>query len=98
MLDFAQELQHRYENSTASYHRKQKGQIFTPIEIARFMVNLFSKIPSKYQLLDPGAGIGILTTALCERIVHLHSPRHLMAHVFENDSHLTPLLRQNLDN
>jgi adenine-specific DNA-methyltransferase len=98
MLDFALKLQIRYENSTSIDYRKEQGQVFTPVEIARFMANLFSKIPAQYHLLDPGAGLGILTTAFCERLAKLSSFRHITAHLFENDSRLIPLLKTNLDN
>jgi adenine-specific DNA-methyltransferase len=98
MLKYALELQHRYENSTARGLRKQKGQVFTRVEIARFMANLFSRIPRDYQLLDPGAGMGILTAAFCERLSRYSSPHRLTSHLFENDSKLTPLLKKNLEN
>ena len=98
MLNFALELQHRFENSVSGEHRKERGQVFTPPEVARFMANLFGAIPREYVLLDPGAGIGTLTAAFCERIGKLRSPRTVTAHVFENDAQLIPLLKQNLDN
>jgi adenine-specific DNA-methyltransferase len=98
MLEYALELQQRYENSTATAIRKHKGQVFTAIEVARFMASLFSKIPQDYQLLDPGAGIGILTAAVCEKLTKYSSPRRLIAHVFENDRRLLPFLEKNLDN
>jgi len=97
MLDFSLELQRRYENSTTAEERKRKGQVFTPPEIARFMVSLFSELPGEYHLLDPGAGIGTLTAAFCERLRRLRSPRRLIAHVFEHDPQLIPLLRKNLE-
>ncbi len=62
------------------------------------MANLFGAIPPEYVLLDPGAGIGTLTAAFCERIGKLRSPRTVTAHVFENDAQLIRLLKQNLDN
>ncbi len=98
MLDHALELQHRFENSVTGEHRKERGQVFTPPEVARFMAGLFGAIPREYVLLDPGAGIGTLTAAFCERIGKLRSPRTVTAHVFENDPQLIPLLKQNLDN
>jgi adenine-specific DNA-methyltransferase len=98
MLDYTLELQQRYENSTSAERRRHRGQVFTPPEIARFMASLFSSIPSDYCLLDPGAGIGALTAAVCERVRRLRSPRRLTAHLFESDDQLTPLLRRNLDN
>jgi len=97
MLDYSLELQQRYENSNTAEERKSKGQVFTPPGVARFMAGLFSEIPREYRLLDPGAGIGTLTAALCERLARLRSPRRLVAHVFENDPQLVPLLRKNLE-
>jgi adenine-specific DNA-methyltransferase len=98
MLDYALELQHRFENSVSRTSRKEKGQVFTPPEIARFMAGLLAAIPSEYVLLDPGAGIGILTAAFCERIRELRKPRRIFAHAFENDAEVIPLLRRNLEN
>jgi adenine-specific DNA-methyltransferase len=97
MIDFTLRLQHQYEHGTSESYRRQKSQFFTPIEIARFMVNLVTDIPNECQLLDPGAGIGILTAAFCERLAKLPSPRHLTAYLFENDSRLIPLLEKNLE-
>jgi adenine-specific DNA-methyltransferase len=62
------------------------------------MAGLFGTIPREYVLLDPGAGIGTLTAAFCERIGKLRCSRTVTAHVFENDPRLIPLLQQNLDN
>ena len=94
MLKFAVELQQRYENSVAQEHRKRRGQVFTPPEVARFMAGLFSSVPRDYHLLDPGAGVGTLTAAFCERVLKLRSPRTISAHLFENDPRLLPLLRR----
>jgi type I restriction-modification system DNA methylase subunit len=56
MLNHAVELQQRFENSVSGKHRKERGQVFTPPEVARFMAGLFDTIPPEYVLLDPGAG------------------------------------------
>jgi adenine-specific DNA-methyltransferase len=98
MLNHALELQHRFENSISAEDRRGRGQVFTPPEVARFMANLFSAIPSEYVLLDPGAGVGTLTAAFCQRVLRLRSPRVVTAHLFENDPRLVPLLKQGLEN
>lgn len=97
MLGLALELQRRYENSTAAEHRRRKGQVFTPPEIARFMAGLLTMVPAEYCLLDPGAGTGALSAAVCERALRLRSPRRLTVHAFENDPQLVPLLNRNLE-
>ena len=47
MLNHALELQHRFENSVSGDHRKERGQVFTPPEVARFMAGLFGTIPAR---------------------------------------------------
>ncbi|HEX3997513.1 MAG TPA: hypothetical protein VHX65_03070 [Pirellulales bacterium] len=98
MLNFASNLQSDYERSVSAPCRKERGQVFTPPEVARFMAGLLDSIPTEYVLLNPAAGVGILTAAFCERIAALHSPRTITAHLFENDPRVVPYLRQNLDN
>ena len=98
MLNFALNLQRRFEEGVALEHRKDRGQVFTPPDIARFMAGLFKTIPREYVLVDPGAGVGTLTAAFCERIRALSSPRAVTAHVFENDPQLIPFLTENLNN
>ena len=50
--------------------RKKKGQFFTSQETARYMASLFdlSNLRGSVQILDPGAGSGILSAALIERL------------------------------
>jgi hypothetical protein len=94
--DFSQEQQQRWEASTSLEHRKRFGQFFTPKPICRFMARLFSLPNDRFRLLDPGAGVGSLTAAVCERFCRLNSARHLEVHLFENDSAVIPLLEENL--
>ena len=68
LLAFSARMQKRYEQSTSLAHRKCKGQVFTPGVVARFMAGLLTEIPKHFRLLDPGAGVGTLTAAVCERI------------------------------
>lgn len=50
--------------------RKKYGQFFTSKETAMFMAELFdiSQNKSELKILDPGAGSGILSVALIERL------------------------------
>jgi len=98
LLDYALNLQHRYEQRTSIKERKQKGQYFTPPEVCSFMAGLFTEPASDtYRFLDPGAGIGSLTAALCERLAHPGGHRRIEAHLFENHPEMLPYLRQVMD-
>src|SRR5262249_50269552 len=60
------------------------------------MAGLWDKIPREFRLLDPGAGVGGLTAAFCERYLTLKSPRHLEVCCFENDDAAAALLDETL--
>ncbi|MFR2604134.1 MAG: hypothetical protein ACLTAX_02135 [Waltera sp.] len=62
-----------YIDSMPKKERKKYGQFFTSIETARYMAELF-EIPQnqdKISLLDAGAGSGILSCAMIERLEHI---------------------------
>ncbi|MGV0024022.1 BsuBI/PstI family type II restriction endonuclease [Phormidesmis priestleyi] len=49
--------------------RSELGQFLTPAPIARFMAGQFSNLVGHVSLLDPGAGVGSLTTAFVEQLL-----------------------------
>lgn len=97
LLGFSLELQERYEASTSVDERKRRGQFFTPPGVSTFMVDLFSIFPKRCKILDPGAGIGTLSAAVCERILRLRSPRYVDLELFETDPAIIPLLDENMN-
>ena len=77
LLDQSAALQKRHEATTSSDARKEKGQVFTPSGICRFMADRFTLIPDSFLLVDAGAGVGSLAAAICERILTLRDPRQI---------------------
>src|SRR5271157_2039917 len=94
--DYAAELQQQHEEATSVDARKEKGQVFTPPGVCRFMAGLFTRIPERFRLLDAGAGVGSLASAVCERLLTLRSPRQVEIHLYESDKMLLPLLEANM--
>ncbi|MCF0224113.1 MAG: Eco57I restriction-modification methylase domain-containing protein [Fibrobacter sp.] len=79
--------------------RKGYGQFFTSIETARFMASLFD-IPANEKsisILDAGAGSGILSIAVAERILQENKVIKVCITCYENDPNVLPLLKSNLD-
>ncbi len=78
--------------------RKKYGQFFTSKETAVFMAELFT-IPKRevISVLDPGAGSGILSVALIERLQAVPSIRKIELVCYENDPNVLDLLRSNLE-
>ncbi|MBM3359658.1 MAG: SAM-dependent methyltransferase [Betaproteobacteria bacterium] len=78
--------------------RSQLGQYLTPATIADFMASLFANWPSSIRLLDPGAGVGSLTEAFCERLLKCASAETAMSlDCYEIDADLTRYLRYHID-
>ncbi|MCH8149682.1 MAG: Eco57I restriction-modification methylase domain-containing protein [Planctomycetes bacterium] len=96
LLDLSSEFQGQYEARTSLDERKKRGQFFTPPPVARFMAGLLSKFPQRIKVLDPGAGIGILSAAVCERTLRLRSPRHVELVLYETDQAVIRLLDENM--
>ena len=77
--------------------RKQIGQFFTSKETAMYMSSLF-EIPDveTVQILDPGAGSGILSVALVERIHTDYPDKKIRLTCYENNRDVAQLLESNL--
>jgi hypothetical protein len=93
----AAEQQRRFDAMTLPRARKEWGHFGTSPAIADFMAAMFSTIPSgPMRILDPGAGVGTLSAAVCQRILRQHSRRRLFFELFENDPKLIPLLEKTM--
>ena len=96
-------LHHIWEHSSAfiaqmpKSKRKEYGQFFTTPTAAMFMAELLN-IPDQesINILDPGAGSGILATALIEHLQQAKQVKHINLVCYENDRHILELLSSNL--
>lgn len=93
LLEFAEQLATRKAESNG----RPVGQVFTPANVARFMASRIRSIPERIRILDAGAGAGILTAAVCDRIATLKKRRTVFAELWETDRHLLPILRQTME-
>src|SRR5690606_35136086 len=77
--------------------KSELGQFLTPLNIARFMASLFSadRLNSP-RLLDPGAGIGSLTSAFLERVINENVNTQVQTTAVEIDTALTDKLNTTL--
>ncbi|MBS1515515.1 MAG: N-6 DNA methylase [Bacteroidetes bacterium] len=68
-VQYADRLGLIYSSNVIQKHKKENGQYFTSVEIARFLASLSHKFEKTVKILDPGCGAGILTCALVEHLV-----------------------------
>lgn len=89
-----------FVESIPKKERKKYGQFFTSQKTAEFMASLFTIEFSKpeLRLLDAGAGTGLLTTALVERLRNSGYKGDVFAVCYENDTKVLPVLAENLEN
>jgi adenine-specific DNA-methyltransferase len=98
LVQFAASQQRRFDAATPPGERKRRGHFGTPPAIAGFMTRLFTAIPrGTVRILDPGAGVGTLSAAVCQRVLAATSPRRLEIELWESDPDLVPYLRATMD-
>src|SRR5437762_13665443 len=85
----AADQQWQFDVTTLPRTRKERGHFGTAPAIADFMAGMFSQIPQRpVRILDPGAGVGTLSAAVCQRVLQQRQPRHLVFELWENDPRL----------
>jgi adenine-specific DNA-methyltransferase len=95
LVEYAERLSALYSNEFASKDRKPKGQFFTPKHVSTFMAGLFDIKPKdEISILDPGAGIGILSAGFCEKLLNTRRPVSLAVDAYENDTAIIPFLEK----
>lgn len=98
MIDYVFQRTTEYIDHMPKSWRKKYGQFFTSPETAAFMASLLS-IPHQetISVLDPGAGSGILSAALIERMQSEPKIKKIALICYENDPNILELLRSNLE-
>lgn len=67
--EYAAGLHARYSRSASEEERREMGQYFTPVAVARMMAELGSVTDAEeLRVLEPGSGAAVLTAALCEAL------------------------------
>jgi adenine-specific DNA-methyltransferase len=98
MIDYIATATTEYINRMPKAQRKKYGQFFTSKETAAFMADLFT-IPqarNSLSILDPGAGSGILSVALLDRLDSVECIEKIELVCYENDPNIISLLHSNL--
>lgn len=88
----------KYIEKMPKEQRKQYGQFFTGKETAQFMAELLT-IPENtdtISILDPGAGSGVLSAALIERLLTFEGIKSIHLTCYETDGNIIGLLYENL--
>ena len=68
-VEFTNKLSLEYSKIGGKNHKKETGQYFTPPQIAKFMASLVTIDQAQLDILDPGIGTGILSSAIIQNIV-----------------------------
>ena len=99
MIDVVFSNTQNYINNMTKTERKEKGQFFTSVETARFMADMFSvkNVHGHVCVLDPGAGTGILSCALAEKLLLCSEVESIELTCYETDPSVLPVLKVNLE-
>ncbi len=99
IIDHAIQITNEYIDQMPKTLRKKYGQFFTSKETAVFMAQL-PNIPEEKEeisILDPGAGSGILSVALIDRLQGMTKLKRIRLVCYENDPNVLDLLKTNLN-
>ena len=98
IIDYVIQSTNQYIKQMPKEIRKKNGQFFTSKETALFMASLFdlSSFSKEISILDPGAGSGILTAALIQRIVDTNKIKTINVTCYETNDNILKLLNANL--
>lgn len=91
---YAERLGLYYSSLVSDEHKKDLGQFFTPHTIASFMSGFCGefRFKQKLRILDPGCGIGILSTCLIENLADQNVfLKTIDLVVFETDTNIIKL-------
>lgn len=96
--EFAHAKGVEYAAQSDKEHKKKLGQYFTSNVVAGFMASLIDEDfkEERVKICDPGAGHGVLSCALVERLVSL-GIKKIDIDLFELDDELVPILKKNLE-
>lgn len=98
-LEYSIERTDDYLKQISREERKYKGQFFTSKETAMFMADLFNyeSLPEFVSILDAGAGSGILTSAVIDRLCECENIKKISITCFETDPCILPVLKDVLE-
>ena len=93
MLRTIEMYTNEYKDTTQKEIRKKKGQFFTPAEVSMRMAAVENKYPKNQliRVLDPGAGNGILSFAVIDKLLRSGYKR-LDITLIETDKEILPVL------
>ena len=92
--EIVQESKYKYLSILNGNLKKDIGQVFTPPSIAEFMADLLLLKNEPLYILDPGCGLGILTAAICDRIINSNKSFNIAFDLYENDKTIIEYLKQ----
>lgn len=99
LIDFVINITNEYIDEMPKSQRKKYGQFFTSKETAIFMAELFTIPKNKKHLdiIDAGAGTGLLSAALIERLESIDRIKTVNLVCYENDPNIINILKRNLE-
>ena len=96
ILDKVIDVTKKYIDTKNKNERKKIGQFFTSKETANFMSNLSKINKSSIRILDAGAGTGILSIALLEKLDNNKNIKEIEIDLYENDENIVDILEKNI--
>ena len=96
IVDIVDEIRLTANKKIDDKTRGQLGQFMTPTNSARLLASKFRDLSGHLNIIDAGAGVGSLTSALVERALNEFSPLTINANLWEIENVLLSDLQESL--
>ncbi|MDI7816537.1 Eco57I restriction-modification methylase domain-containing protein [Clostridioides difficile] len=98
MINKIEEKTFEYQRKISKKDRKSKSQFFTTLSIAQYMSSLSKvyKCKESLNILDCGAGTGILTSSLIDKLISEEFNGQICIDLYENDENVIEVLKENM--
>ncbi|MBD3354427.1 N-6 DNA methylase [Candidatus Woesearchaeota archaeon] len=93
IAEFANRLASECNKESTKSRKKGIGQFFTPPLTADFMAGLSNTNKTSVSILDPGAGVGILSAAIIEDLKSKDKVKNINLVCYETDKQVLPYLK-----
>lgn len=96
-LEYVDKSTVEYKSKTTKKRRKEIAQFFSSREISQYMSSLCNINAEEIKILDCGAGTGMLSAALIEKLIENEVTKYIELDLYENDENVIKVLLNNME-
>lgn len=95
LSSYSARLSDAYKSKNNKNSKKDIGQFFTPLNVAKYMASLITIKKERVSILDPGTGLAVLSVSAIEKLLAKNKKlKEIKLTMYETDKSIIPSLKQ----